>query len=202
MEKLLTNSLAHEFQRCRDAFELYAGLHFLILSGETDRNMLIACYNAYSDFVAHLYEFYLGCIKQDHRFPNKVSGKTIDAIINAEVKKLLNIRKDRIIRGDAPPYENHISCYEVEVPDEFGSLFRSVRNNRSHVTAERSEFDLVDFYLKYHQFIYLLYEEPQWLWNMEQFPNHDWLEIERFAKAISTKRPNQGMQADAVEPRG
>jgi hypothetical protein len=164
-------------------------LHFLILGGNTDRKISIAGYNAYSDFVAHLYEFYLGCIKRDGRFPRNVSGKAVDAILNAEVKKLLKIRRDRIIRGDAPSYENHISSYEVEVPEEFGSLFRSVRNIRSHAIAKRSEFDLADFYLKYHRFIYLLFEEPQWLWNIEQVPEHDWLAIEKFAKAISVKNP-------------
>jgi hypothetical protein len=186
---LLTNALAHEFQRCRDAFALYTALLFLVLGGNTDRKIAIASYNAYSDFVSHLYEFYLGCIKRDGRFSRDVSGKAVDAILNAEVKKLLKIRRERIIRGDAPRYENHVSCYEVEVPDEFGSMFRSVRNIRSHAIAERSDFDLAAFYLRYHQFVFLLFEEPQWLWNVEKFPEHDWFAIEKFSKAIVAKRP-------------
>jgi hypothetical protein len=189
MDSLLTNALAHEFERCRNAFALFSGLHSLILRGNTERETSIACYNAYTDFVAHLYEFYLGCIKRGGRSGRKTSGQAIDAILNAEVKKLLKIRKDRIIHGYAPAYENDISCYEVEVPEEFGLLFRFVRNIRSHAMAERSEFDLAAFYIKYHRFIYLLFVEPQWLWNVELVPEHDWLAIEEFAKAISVKRP-------------
>lgn len=143
-------------------------------------------YDAYTDFVAHLYEFYLGCIKRNNIVRREIKGQEIDEILNAEVKKLLKIRRDRIIRGHAPAYENHISYYEVEVPDEFGKSFRTVRNIRSHAMAKRSEFDLATFYIKYHRFVFLLFEEPHWLWSIEQFPEHDWLAIERFANAIST----------------
>lgn len=188
-DTLLTNALAHEFQRCRDAFGYYAYLHSLVLSGNNEKKVAIACYNAYSDFVAHLYEFYLGCIKSDGRFPKKVYGAGVDSILNREVGKLLNIRRERILRGDAEPHENHISYYEVEVPEEFGAQFRAVRNIRSHAMSERSNFDLANFYLKYHRFIYLLFVDPQWLWNIEQFPEHNWHAIEEFSKAITAKRP-------------
>lgn len=186
-DTLLTNALAHEFQRCRDTFALFTALHFLILSGNDERNIAIASYNTYSDFISHLYEFYLGCIKRDGRFGRKPLGKAVDTAMNAEVTKLLKLRRDRIIRGDAPSYENHTSHYEVKVPDEFGTMFRSVRNIRSHAIAERSEFDLADFYHKYHRFIILLFDEPQYLWNAEELPEHDWLAIERFAGAITCK---------------
>lgn len=187
-DRLFTNALVHEFKRCHDAFSRYTGLHLLLLSGNTDRTVAIASYNAYSDFVSHLYEFYVGCIKLDNRFGRNVSGKAADAVINAEVKKLLKIRRERILRGNAATYENHLSHYEVEVPEEFGSMFRSVRNMRSHAIPERSEFDLADFYHKYHRFIYLLFEEPQWLWSTDKLPDHDCHAIERFAKALVPQR--------------
>ena len=113
----------------------------------------------------------------------------MDAILNSHTRKLLQLRRDRIVRGDAPSYENHTSYYEVEVPEEFGARFRFVRNIRSHAVAERSTFNLAEFYLKYHRFIYLLFEEPQWLWNVERFPEHDWHAIEEFARAIEEKSP-------------
>jgi hypothetical protein len=153
-----------------------------------DKKLAISCYNAYVDFIAHLYEFCLGCIRRDERFPNNVSGQGVDSIVNAEVEKLLKIRRDSIVRGDAPPYENHISYYEVQVPKEFGAEFRAVRNIRSHVGEARSHFDLASFYIKYHRFAYLLFESSHWLWRMEKFPDHDWQAIERFALAISQKR--------------
>jgi hypothetical protein len=117
-----------------------------------------------------------------------VSGKAVDDILNAEVEKLLRLRRERILRGDAPPYENHISYYEVPVPREFGAMFRTARNIRSHALAKRSEFDLADFYLKYHRFAYILFHEPAWLWDSDYFPEHEWLAVERFAKAVARKK--------------
>lgn len=186
-EALLTNTLVREFQRCHEAFFRYDGLHARLLSGNSEPGVAIAAYNAYSDFISHLYEFYLGCIKRDGRFGRNVQGKTVDAILNAEVTKLLKIRRERILRGDAPLYENHISHYEVEVPTEFGAAFRKVRNIRSHAAAERSEFNLANFHAMYHRFIYLLFEEPQWIWNIEKVPDHDWRAIGAFAKMIVPK---------------
>jgi len=185
---LLSNALAHEFHRCREAFEYYAYLHSLVLGGNQEKKISIACYNAYSDFVSHLYEFYLGCIKSDGRFSKRISGAEVDSILNKEVQRILKIRRERILRGNAEPHENHISSYEVEVPEEFGSQFRSVRNIRSHAMSDRSTYNLADFYLKYHRFIYLLFVEPQWLWNIEKFPEHDWHAIEEFSKVITAKQ--------------
>jgi hypothetical protein len=184
LDILLTNALAHEFKRCEDAFALFTGLHSLVLNGSKERQIAIATYNSYTDFISHLYEFYLGCIKRDGRFSNKISGTDVDTIINSEVKKLLNLRRNRILRGEELPYENHIYIHQIVIPDDFGFMFRTVRNIRSHATAKRSEFDLADFYHKYHIFIYLLFTEPKWLWNIEKFPEHDWLAIEKFSKAI------------------
>lgn len=189
---LLSNALAHEFQRSRDAFEYYAYLHTLVLSGSYDKKVSVACYNAYSDFVSHLYEFYLGCIKSDARFPRRVRGAEVDSILNQEVRRILKIRRERILRGDAETHENAISYYEVDVPEEFGFQFRTVRNIRSHAMSERSTYNLADFYLKYHRFIYLLFVEPQWSWNMEKFPDHYWHAIEEFSKAISVKTERSG----------
>jgi len=190
MELLLTNALAHEFQRSRDSFASFVGLHYLIVSGNGDTDVALATYNSYSDFVAHLYEFYLGCIKNDCRFPRNISGKAVDAILNEEVTKLLKMRRNKILRGDAPSYENDISHYEVEVPSEFGCMFRTVRNIRSHAFAERSKFDLAEFFNKYHRFIYLLFEEPQWIWNIEKVSSHDWLAIQNFSKVLSRNSPH------------
>lgn len=178
-DTLKTTALAHEFQRCQDSFEVFIYLSSLIVGGAKDRQLGISCYNAYVDFVSQLYEFYLG-------FAGR-KGQAMDIFINNEVSKLLKIRRERILRGDAPAWENHISYYEVEVPEEFGRYFRTVRNLRSHADPSRASFNLAEFYKKYHRFIILLYEEPQWLWNIENVKEYDWLEIEMFSKVLFNK---------------
>ena len=182
----LANALLHEFQRCRDAFNFYVALQSKIVAKNNDKKIAISCYNAYMDFVSHLYEFYLGNITKRENCRN-AKGKEVDKIINNEVEKLLIKKIEGIKRGEAHQYENDISYYDVTVPEEFGREFRAVRNMRSHAGHERSEYDLASFFIKYHRFVYILFEYPHWLWSAEEFPDHDWLAIERFANAIAAK---------------
>lgn len=186
-DKALVVTLIHEFRRCKAAFHTYIFLYEQLLVGVNDQNLKLSCYNAYVDFVAHLYEFYLACIEQDKRYPQKLKWNQIDQIMHIEVDRLLKVRRDRIQRGDAAPWENDISVYEVKLPVEFGSRFRKVRNLRSHVNPERVDFNLGEFYENYHSFVYLLYDELLWLWdvNAETVLNQDWGEIEKFADVIT-----------------
>lgn len=154
MKKALTTTLAHEFKRCKSAFRIYIILHQRLLSGSNDVDIKIECYNAYVDFVAHLYEFYLGHIKHDSRYPSEPTAEQIDAAMYTEATRLMNIRRDRILNGNAPSWENHISVYELEIPEEFGQSFRKVRNLRSHVNSQRVDFDLGEFYKKFHRFLF------------------------------------------------
>ena len=180
----LTNALVHEFEQARNSFEVFARLMLIAEANLNDKTVSIRCYNTYSDFVFHLYEFYRGLIEFDKRYPAKPTWSEIDGIIKQETEKLLAMRRNRIVKGYAPSYEKHISCYEVAVPDTFAPSFRKVRNCRAHALAERSTLDLAEFFLKYHRFVLLLFDESQWLWNAELIPEHDWLGIERFVQGI------------------
>ena len=186
MEKALTTTLAHEFKRCKGAFRVYIILHQRLLAGGADEDIKIDCYSAYIDFVAHLYEFYLACIKQDSRYPSKPTKDQIDEAMHFEATRLMNIRRDRILSGEAPSWENHISVYEVKIPKEFGQSFRKVRNLRSHVNSQRVDFDLGEFYKNFHEFLFLMYQDCICLWDVDKSnaPKQDWGEIENFTNAI------------------
>lgn len=188
-DNFLNITLAHEFKRCKDSFSVYLILHDSLLRGKTDENIKIGTYNAYVDFVSHLYEFYLACIINDSRYPKKPSPEQIDAAMHTEASRHLKIRKERILRGDGPTWD-HLSYYEVTIPNEFGKGFRKVRNLRSHVNPQRLAFNLGDFYNKYHRFLYIMYEECIWLWDTDQegVPKQDWGEIENFTNAIIPAR--------------
>lgn len=195
LDKTLTITLAHEFKRCKSAFRVYTVLHLRLLNGSNDEDIKIGCYNAYVDFVAHLYEFYLAFIEHDARYPRNPKSEQIDEAMHIEATRLLKIRRDRILRGDAPSWENHISVYEVKIPEEFGRSFRKVRNLRSHVNPQRVDFDLGEFYKKFHHFLYLMYEESIWLWDADESnaPKQDWGEIESFANAITPNNSVKGI---------
>ena len=185
-DKALTTTLAHEFKRCKTAFLIFEMLFLQLLTSKGNQHIKIECYNAYVDFAAHLYEFYVSCIKNDKRYSQNLTSKQTDEVIKIEVARLLKIRRERILHGDAPISENHISVYEITVPENFGENFRKVRNLRSHVNQQRVSFSLSKFYKDYHFFLSLIYEELIWLWDTDlpEAPKQDWGEIESFADAV------------------
>lgn len=73
------------------------------------------------------------------------------------------------------------------MPTEFATHFRQTRNRIAHADARRAggngEVTLPEFYRKYHRYIYLLYEEAEWLWKVDP-ESFDWGEIEAFDLAV------------------
>jgi hypothetical protein len=184
IDQALTTTLVHELVLCKDSFERFAALAKMNIMGRRDKATKIKCHDAYASFLHHLYEFYVGCIKRDFRSTETVQSKVLDHIFHREVVKLLKNRVDAIIGGYAPSWENHISVYQVEVPAEFGTHFRKIRNRTAHASTRRSlpgdELSLGQFYEKYHGFVYLLYYSAQWLWTVKDIEAHDWKSIEEF----------------------
>ncbi|MHB1117778.1 hypothetical protein [Sideroxydans sp.] len=158
------------------------------IMGSRDKATKIKCHDAYASFLHHLYEFYSGCIKRDFRSTETVRYSVLDQMFNHEVTKLLKNRVDAIKGGYAPSWENHISVYQVEVPTEFGTQFRKIRNRTAHASTKRSspddELPLGQFYEKYHNFVYLLYYSAQRLWTVKDIEAQDWKSIEEFDLAV------------------
>jgi len=147
-------------------------------------------FDSYARFLHHLYEFYLGNIKRSRRSLERISYEECDQLIQAEVEKLMRHRRDRIKSGRAPSHENHISYYEKPVPANFARDLRQTRNRVAHADSKRAgspvAISLPDFYEKYHQYVMLLYEEPQWLWKIADPDTYNWGEIERFDLAVQS----------------
>lgn len=184
----LSTAIAHEFILCKDSFErfiYYSGLNIL---GQRDKLTKIRSHDAYASFLHHLYEFYVGCITRNRREIKKLGWQQLDPFFNTEVRKLLGHRIDAINNGYAPSWENHISYYQVEVPEEFGSHFRRIRNRTAHVSFKRvmpsTEISLAEFHARYHMFVYLLYYSAQWIWTTEDIEAQDWKSIEDFDLSV------------------
>lgn len=188
IDQALTTTLVHELVLCKDSFERFSALAKMNIMGRSDKATKIKCHDAYANFLHHLFEFYVGCIKRDFRSTDTVQSKALDCIFNREVVKLLKNRVDAINGGYAPSWENNISIYRVEVPAEFGTQFRKIRNRTAHASTKRSfpgdELSLGQFYEKYHGFVYLLYYSAQWLWTVKDIEAHDWKSIEEFDLAV------------------
>lgn len=187
-DRALTTTLVHELVLCKESFERFAHLARINIMGRRDKSTKIKCHDAYASFLHHLYEFYVGCLKRDRRNTKDIESEALDKIFNNEVRKLLKNRIDAVEQGYAPSWENHISVYQVEVHNEFGTQFRRIRNRTAHASTKRSvpgeDLSLAQFYERYHQFVYLLYYSGQWLWTVKDIEAHDWKAIEEFDLAI------------------
>lgn len=192
-------ALKHEFLRCEDAFkdfETYATMMIMRASVEAEgkaapaavETRLIAykTYNAYARFIHHLYEFMLGAVARDKGDTAPLEASVKDRYIGGHAQRVLTGRRQAILNGTAPSWENHISAFPEKVPVEFAEQFRKVRNKISgHVTHERSAIDLSDFYDKYHMYVHMLYQNCRGHWSLlrdKEFP--DLNEITKFSVLI------------------
>lgn len=197
-ENLLITTLAHEFYRCAKAFDLFCIL-IVRLPLDNTKKLRLESYGAYVDFLSHLYEFYIGFIKRDVKykqqgvyknyeaFKGKKNHEIIDIIFNEEVEKLFRNRKNRIQNGYKDDLGHRIEFYNCDIPKNFGTHFRYIRNRRNHTDYKRAsnEFNisLKDFFEKYHKFILVLYYECIWLWKVDE-NQFDWKAIDDFASEI------------------
>jgi hypothetical protein len=188
-DKALSATLAHEYVLCRESFDRFVRYAEINIMGRRDKIIKIKSYDAYTSFLHHLYEFYVGCIKRSLKNTNDLDSATIDKIMNAEVQRLLNMRVNAIERGDASESENHISYYQIDVHSSFATQFRRIRNRTAHAITKRAvpgtDLSLSQFYKDFHRFIYLLYSAPQWLWLVKDVEAHNWQAIEEFDLAVN-----------------
>ena len=193
------NALKHEFLRCEDAFkdfETYATTMIMRAqveaqgsaspSAEETRLVAYKTYNAYSRFIHHLYEFMIGAVARDRCDTAQMEAAVKDTYIMSHTQRILTSRRQAILNGTAPAWENHISAYPEKVPAEFAEQFRRMRNKVSgHVTHERSTISLSDFYDEYHKYVYMLYHKSREHWSLlrdKEFP--DLQEITKFSVLI------------------
>lgn len=192
----LCHVLSHEYYRCDDAFKQFCFYaQKMVLQGQS-REISYRAYNAYADFIHHLYEFYLGCHARDNKNTNITNKKgaertlIIEGYIMFHAQRILNGYRDAIKEGRAPEWVNDISYYDVTVPTSFANDFREYRNKVcGHVAYERSsQLSLSQFYKKYHKFLYLLYSDAMRWWGSkgEAFP--DLKEITDFTVMLEEER--------------
>jgi hypothetical protein len=108
-----------------------------------------------------------------------------DKYIASYTWRILKNRRDAILNGTAPPWENHISAYPENVPPKFPEEFRKYRNIASgHVKPERAHLSLTDFYERNHKYLYMLYQDAKYWWGRsgEEFPNLE--EITAFSVVV------------------
>jgi hypothetical protein len=189
-------ALKHEFLRCEDAFkdfETYGTMMVMRAQAEAqgtaastaEETRLIAykTYNAYSRFIHHLYEFMVGATAREKGNTAQMEVVDRDRYITSHAQRILTGRRQAILNGTAPVWENHISAFPEKVPANFAEQFRKIRNKVSgHVTHERSTVSLSEFYDDFHKYVYMLYHNCRGHWSIlrdKDFP--DLSEITKFS---------------------
>jgi hypothetical protein len=173
-EPNLTLALHHEFIRCQDAFDTFAALGLLSSQQPKDRKTAYRLYNAYSQFVHHLYEFYKGVIELDKRRRKASETKPIDFAFDRELETLVKNRRSAIEGGYSPAWENGIECYPIVDMTGFGKRFRETRNiSYGHVSESRVETSLSSFFEDHHADLMILFETAQFTWHLRpgEFPD-------------------------------
>ncbi len=177
--------LKHEFLRCDDSFNDFAESAKIMITQGENRRISYKTYNAYARFIHHLYEFMLGAIARDRKDTAQLSAEMADKYIGSHTQRNLTNRREAILNGTAPVWENHISYYPEKIPVTFATEFRQFRNWASaHVNYKRSDLSLTDFYEKNHIYLGLLYFDIKSWWGRlgSEFP--DLNEITSFSVLI------------------
>jgi hypothetical protein len=142
-DRALCIGIKHEFLRCDDAFQDFAAAaETMILKGD-GRRIAYKAYAAYARFVHHLYEFYIACAARDFRNTGQLRADLAERFIFSQTQRILTNRREAIVNGTAPAWENQISFYPENVPTAFARDFRSMRNIlNGHVSTERATLSL------------------------------------------------------------
>ncbi len=188
----LCHVLSHEYYRCDDSFKQFCFFAEKMIMKGQKQELSYRAYNAYADFIHHLYEFYLGCHARDNKNTNITNKKNeertriIEGYILHHAQRIMDGIRDSIKNGTAPDWVNDIGYYDVTVPSKFAKDFRQYRNKVcGHVAFERSsELKLSEFYQKYHKYLYSMYRDAMHWWGSrgDEFP--DLKEITAFTVMI------------------
>lgn len=186
-------ALAHEFWCCKREFDSFA-FHATLLLRENTREVRLLAFTAYGNCIRHLYAFYEGVIK--FRNANLIAGvkkqeigEKISELMYQEARKL--VRNKIAVYNSRPDLDSRDIAHFVhnEVPLEFGTDFRQMRNRFSHAAISRVNKDaltLNDFFLKYHKYILLMYHSCAFTWNIKDVEQYDWQEIDEFFNVLNT----------------
>lgn len=167
-------ALKHEYLRCEEAFDDFAAAATLMIAQGENRRAAYKTYNAYARFIHHLYEFMLGAVSRERGDTKQLLSDDADRYVASHLQRILTNRREAILNGTAPVWENHISAFPENIPADLAGEFRRLRNTVSgHVKYQRSSLSLSSFYDRNHKFMYMLFFDIRSWWGRmgEEFPD-------------------------------
>lgn len=175
----LVTTLIHELMLAREEYAIFKYFKHLT---ERENNVIndLNCYRAYSEFIRHIYEYYLGIFHWNDLSTKKLTHDIADKRMNDAANRVINFSRHRKVI-EYPDWPKSIQ-------EEFGKDFRTIRNRSSHTDYRRalklSEITLADFYQKYNRYIDLLFEHACFAWTPKDLDAQNWHDIGNFGKVI------------------
>lgn len=178
-------ALAHELYLATERFSEFVLLSRIDQRSVRTKQVKIQCHDAYSRFLHHLYEFWLGIVRW--KTPKSCWGDAgkRDAVITKEAGNAIR-RKILVLRETAPPgWEEQVRRLEGSIDSDFAKHFRLVRNRTAHALYQRArpsadDLTLGDFFLSYHHAVLCLFETAKFAWTVRDIESFNWMEIEAF----------------------
>ena len=122
---------------------IYDRHRWILIDQGDDRQRAYNAYNAYARFIHHLYEFTLSAIARDRGDTTKLQAVDADRYVASYLQRALRKRRDAILDGTAPSWENHISAFPEDIPATLPADFRRTRNiAHGHAGTQRSALNL------------------------------------------------------------
>jgi hypothetical protein len=182
-DNALVQTLVHEMMLCNDAFKEFVRHTEVKSLNPHKKEPKIKTYNAYSTFLHHLYEFYVGCFKRDKKNTEDIRWNELDSLFDLEGQKQLRNRRVLVENGIIEDKAN-LHIYQKPLPSGFGSNFRYIRNHTAHASIKRivpsPGSDLNSFFKDYHFVIILMFFGAQYSWNLRDPEQHNWGPLEEF----------------------
>lgn len=182
-DNALVQTLVHEMMLCQEAFSEFVNCAAQVLLDSNSKIKKLKTHSAYSMFIHHLYEFYVGCFKRDRRSTNNIDHSTLDSLFDSEGRKQLRNRRILVENGILDDKAN-LSLYQQPLLPGFGANFRNIRNRTAHASISRvvppSGSDLNTFFKNYHFVIILMFFSAQFSWNLRDPERHDWGPLAEF----------------------
>lgn len=187
LNSALIATIHHECFLMKTSFDEFFELAEKQIRNELNAVEQVRLFSSYSSFLHHLYEFYVACFMReqgsDAGFSGRLGAQKKDDLFQVETGRVFRGILHRLKAGQGFGWENNSDYYDIQIPADFGSNFRQVRNSTAHAITERSSgaVDLSKFYDSYHKYIMELYRSAYGYWGRFEIDKLDMKAIGAFS---------------------
>lgn len=190
VDEALKATMVHELFICSERISQFKMLAFADDAMRRSKAWKIRRHDAYSQFIHHLYEFWVAAARRNALSTNSMRSDVLDELLTFEAQKAIRNRRNAIEYFKPAGWDVTIRLL-TEVDDDFGKYFRLVRNRTAHASHRRAQSNVDDltlgeFFIRFHHATIILFETAKFAWTVKDVEGFDWMEIEAFDSAVSS----------------